>query len=152
MGTLSPSFVISGKRCSWRWIEEQIPVPNVRICLRWRILAYFVPWLGTVAASFFLFFPESPAETSNSPLQQSLQILLLAPLMAALGIAHYSQWSDFPSQSAVWIAALVMLGHAGLMLSCRRLVAVAFFLILQVLRLGFAVTGYFHLSYLSPGG
>jgi hypothetical protein len=134
------------------WIDAPNPILKSRICLRWRILAYLVPWLGTVASFFFLFFPESPAETSDSPLQQSLQILLLAPLMAALGIAHYSQWPDFPSQSAVWIAALAMLGHAGLMLSCRRLVAVAFLLILQVLLLGFAVKGYFHLSNLSPGG
>lgn len=140
------------KRGDEGWIDAPIPVLKSRICLRWRILAYSVPWLGTVAAFFFLFFPESPAENFDSPRQQSLQILLLAPLMATLGIAHYSQWSDFPSQSAVWIAAFVMLGHAGLMLLSRRLVAVAFFLIFQILLMGFAVSGYFHLSNLSPGG
>lgn len=144
--------MISGERGKGRRVDEAVPFLTGPIRLRWRMLSYLVPWLGTVAAFFFLFFPESPAENQDSPLQQSLEILALTPLLAPLGLAHFFQGSDAPSQLGFGIALVGLLGHAGLMLPCRRLAPLAILLLLQLFLLGIGVAGFFRFANLSSGG
>lgn len=138
--------MISEKRGKGRRLDEALPFLTGPIRLRWRMLSYLVPWLGTVAAFFFLLFPESPTENLESPLKQALEIFVMTPLLAALGLAHFFQGSDAPSQLGFGIAVVGLLGHAGLMLSCRRLAPLAILLGLQLFLLGIGVAGFHHFS------
>jgi hypothetical protein len=131
---------------------KQIPILKCQLSLRWRILSYLLPWLGTVAAFFFLFFPESPAETSDSRSRQAMELPAGTPLMTAVGLAHSFQWSDFPGGPAVCGAVIGLLAHACIMLSRRSLASLVTLLALQILLLGTGVAGFLHLSNLPAGG
>jgi len=144
--------MISERLGNWRWSARRLPFLNDPIRLRWRFLSYLVPWVVAVAAFFFVLFPEPPAGTSDSPLQQALQLPVATPLMIALGLAHTFGRSDFPSQTALWVTVSALLVHGCVLLSRTRLAPLIALLALQLLFFGIAVAGCLQLSNLPSGG
>ncbi|WP_035609437.1 hypothetical protein [Haloferula sp. BvORR071] len=134
-----------GQDGDWRGFIRPVQIPKSYTCLRWRVVSYLVPWLGTLAALFFL-LPPSPDEP------QAMELLLTAPLLVALGLAHLVSVGEFPGQLSFWMVVLGLAIHGGFTFFCARLAPLVGLFLLQVVCLGIGVAGAFHLSNLPTGG
>ena len=127
------------------------PENNVRFSTR--ILIYFAVWMVAVLAFEIGLEPEGLTETTLTPLQQRLELLIYAPVMVLAGLAEAISASapDEFAQLFFWFFAGVFLVHAiGVLFAPSRLFV--YLIGLQLLALAAGVACFINFSRASQGG